>query len=1295
MPQPIAHAAVVTTNTLTETEAVDLLRFYDIVRGEPGGVLNLTAKVTRAQAAAIFVRSQGAEQYAKAVADLVPFYDAKGHWAAGEITLADRMGLMKGDGDGGFRPDADITYAEVLTVLLRMLDQEPQGDWPRAVMSTAGAFGIVPPGTTPMEPAVRGEFFWSLAVVVSQLPLQTGETILQKNFDPLPPDLWVAAPAPVVPDSYTTIKGTAANGAVSVTVGGKKATLSKTGDFTARVDLNVGLNQILVEAVDRAGNKATETVLVERRPPITRIDVTGPAKIRVGAATPLDIKAYYAQNLLAPVDQLDATLTGDVATFDPATSSLIAGTKLGKGTLTLSSGRVSKSFAFEVTGPSPRARQLQINGLVNGALTTDRENRVTVRVLDAAGTLVTDDNWRPITLSATGLSGLTITPAVAETAGGEATFTVVGQQEGTGTLTAQSAGLTSQTVPAAVLSPIRVVLTATPGTLTPDGTSTATIRASLQDELGKTISNKSLSDIQILLSASGTGTLVSQMLTIRRGASYGEASYRAGVMPETVTISGYVQSEHRYSVQPLTLPVTGNVAGIRFQVTGPTGPLTPGDTPTTITVKVVDSQDKLVTAGSYAFQFSVTTSNGEPITGGLPEGLELTFPDTTYRPVDDGRSEYDPLNDVNAVVGRTQGGTATLQLRYDKSGTVTLTPRPVGPTQAGYNNISGLGPAAGSTSMIGQPTLVQFSAEPARIELTVDSALGRDLPGGAIKAGAATLRAKVVDNEGRVLPGFTGAMVLTRGALGNAATQIAGVSRKTPSNGIVEFTVQTSDPLRPGFDTYTVSAGTMNSNEVTVSVRDQKAPTPVIAAIRGVANGNPSPTTGFVGPADDYMDIQLERQDPPNPNEPANWVTATVYHKGETSPLVSAAPVDLKSELPVIRIPKSKLRVGVSAYEVVVNNSAGNSDRSPDWGMSQSLNTVFNTSYTLRSALLDAATGRLVIYTSGLATTGQAALEKFALVTPGARLSLDQPGVTVDKLESARIIMTLPPDVLAQIDPNLFSGAVTVETEDGWFVAGNYVAKASTSASIRPMSVITHAVLDEQGGLLYLYGTGFTHGEFFADKIHLHRGLAGPVTLRPGTGTTYDRVTSRSDSQVTITLSQATLAELLALPAPADAAEVPEAGNDIYLTADLGWLKLVNSGDTYNAAPVQLSAAYPHLVFARATVSSVQWDRSAGRLTFTGTGFANVTIDPTKFEFRGTRQPAEAPTTWTGTGDVQVLSDNVFTITLSETDAATFDATLNGRNVFVNTAKGWLIDARGRSGAQIPQDSVVFSIPRR
>ncbi|MDF2627117.1 MAG: putative middle wall protein precursor [Symbiobacteriaceae bacterium] len=1296
LPLPAAQAAAA-SGSLTQTEAVDLLRAYQIVRGEPGGALNLDQKVTRAQAATIFVRSRGAEQYAKAVSDLVPFHDAKGHWAAGEITMTERLGLMRGDGNGGFRPNSDITYAEVLTVLLRMLEQEPTGDWPGSVMAAANAYGIVPEGVSPMEPAVRGKIFWSLAMAISRLPLRSGETILRKYVDAEPPVLTVTQPAAVVPDAYVTIKGNATAGAVAVNVGSKPATLnSKTGDFSARADLEIGLNQIVVEALDLAGNKAKATAVVERRPPIARIDVAGPVRVQAGTATKLDVKAFYAQNIAAPVEQLEAKLTGDVATFDLASASLLAGTTLGKGTLILSAGRVSKTFAFEVTGPSPRARQLQITGLVGGALTANKENKVKVQVLDETGALVKDDNWRPIALTGGNLPGLIISPATALTESGEATFTVVSPQEGSTTLTAVSPSLTLHAVPAQFHSPIRVVLTATPATLTPDGTSTATIRATLQDEFGKAIANTTASDIRLLLSANtASGSLANPALTIRRGTSYAEATFRAGIIAETVMIYGIFQSEHRYSVQPLILPVTGSVPGVRLQVTAPTGQLLPGETPATITVRVLDLQDRLVTTGSYAFQFSVATSNGEGAAGGLPEGVQLTFPDTAYRPVDDGRAGTDPLNDVNAVVGRTQNGTATLQLRYNKSGTVTLTPRLVGATQAAYHHISGVGPAIGTAGMSALPVAVQFAAAPARIELTVDSALGNDLAGGTMTAGTTTLRARVLDRDGRVLPGFTGVMVLTRGTLGNAATEIVGVSRKAPVNGIAEFTVQTSEPLRAGFDTYTVGAGTLSSNQVTVSVRDRKAGTPVITAIRGVAHGNPSPTTGLVGPGDDFMEIQFERQAPPHPNEPANWVAATVFLKGEASPLVTAAAVDLNAELPVIRIPKSLLRIGLSSYEVLVNNGAGNTDRSPDWGMSASLNTLYNLNFALSSALLDSATGRLTISTSGLVSTGQVALEKIALLTPYGRVFLDQPGVSVDLIEPARVVITLSPGVPEQLNPTFLSGATMLEAQDGWFADGSFVARAFTTGAIRPMAAIGHAVLDEPARLLDLYGSGFAYGEFSAGEILLNRGVAPPVPLRPGIGEGFDQVASLTDSRVTIKLSEETLAMVQALPVPADPAVVPWAGSDIYLTAGLGWLKLTTTDFTYHAAPVRLSAANPHLVYTKATVSSLQWDRANNLLTFTGTGFSGVTVDPLKLEFRGTRRPDEAVPVWTGPGEVQILSDSVFTLKLSEINAANFDATLNGREVFVNTAHGWLTDSRGRSAARIPQDSVIFTIPRR
>lgn len=159
----VGGSALAAARSLTEAEAVSILQGYGIVKGDPSGALMLDQQLTRAQAAAVFVRSRGAQNLASMLADQVPFTDMDGHWAAGEVSLAYRLGLVKGDGDGRFRPDSPISYVEVLTVLLRMVEQEPAGPWnPMLILEAASKAGISPTGVDLMTPAVRGKIFWSL-----------------------------------------------------------------------------------------------------------------------------------------------------------------------------------------------------------------------------------------------------------------------------------------------------------------------------------------------------------------------------------------------------------------------------------------------------------------------------------------------------------------------------------------------------------------------------------------------------------------------------------------------------------------------------------------------------------------------------------------------------------------------------------------------------------------------------------------------------------------------------------------------------------------------------------------------------------------------------------------------------------------------------------------------------------------------------------------------------------------------------------------------------------------------------
>jgi hypothetical protein len=624
------HKAEAATGTLTEMEAVQLLQYYSIVRGSPGGQLDLDQPITRAQAATVFVRTMGFEELAQTLKTSVPFTDATGHWAAGEIAMAERLGLMRGDGNGTFRPESQITYAEMLTVLLRIVKQEPTGAWnPTVIYSTADTLGFAPRGVLPTSPAVRGKIFWSLASAITQVPLPTGETVLQKYLDHTPPTLSLDRSQVTNADATVTINGTTRD-AVKVLVEGKEANLDAfTGKFTYTATLAVGSNSFTVKAVDYAGNEATAEFTASRQAPIASLDITGSNIVKIGSSTKLTVVAKDSRGNTVSLDGVEASLTGDVATFDLRTTTLTALNKTGRGTLTLSAGTVRKSFVFDVTSLSDKAARLIFSSVNDGrAPALNKDATVKVQVVDANGRLVSDDYFRNVRLTSTGLSGITISPATATTEAGVATFIISGRTQGVATLVATSTDLEQATTDVQFLTSPRIILTATPSTLKPDGNAATRIQAYLQDDEGKPVVNNTASDIRITLSAKdGDGYLTDQYVTIKRSTSNSsgdDAYFKAGVLAGKAIISGDITSGQAYAIATLPITLTGTPEPVKLAVKQTSGYLTPNATPTDVTIQVLDSRNAPVTWGSFAFKLKVTTSNGEAVTNGLPAGVTLT-----------------------------------------------------------------------------------------------------------------------------------------------------------------------------------------------------------------------------------------------------------------------------------------------------------------------------------------------------------------------------------------------------------------------------------------------------------------------------------------------------------------------------------------------------------------------------------------------------------------------------------------------------------------------------------------------
>ncbi|MFZ5816766.1 MAG: S-layer homology domain-containing protein [Bacillota bacterium] len=1257
---------------LTEEEALAMLQEYGIVRGDENGNVNVTDRLTRAQAAALFVRAVDMESLATLLKDVVPFADAKGHWASGEVAVVERLGLMRGDPSGNFRPEAEITYVEVLTVLLRMVEREPSGPWdPAQIVATGNALGIVPAGVDPRAPAIRGRIFWSLAMTLIDVEVEGGRTLAQKHHDQTPPTIRLAQTALSTQSEKVTITGTA-GGASMVYIQGQPARFDRqTGQFSGEAIVSLGTNSVTVAAYDYAKNEALATVTVDRKGVIARLKITGPAWVLAETSTRLNVEAVDSKGTPLPLDGVEVEVTGVEATFDPVTSTLKTGAQAGRGTLTLRSGNARAAYTFEVKAPSGRAVGLfilPING--DRAPALNQEVPVTVQVVDEAGRLVADDYGRIVTLQALGLSGVTITPVQPVTDKGVATFTLKGTKLGHMQVEASSPGLTPMSREMDILTDIRVQLTATKPTLAPDGASTTTIRASLMDQNGRAVNNPTNTDIRLQLTAVGTdGSLTDSFLTIPKGrssSSGNDGTYAVGIAPGTVTIRGEILNGPQYSISTLVLQVTDPLPGVKLEVTSAPTVTQPGK-PVTVTVRVVDGSNRVVTSGSYAFQLKAFTSNNEPLINGLPEGVSLSFPNSEFTPVDDGRPPTDLLNNPYSVVARTDKGVATFTLSYTRSGIVTVVPVLMPATAEAYHPNLGIGPASPSTTLYAPSANVTFTGTAASIVLTADSDLGTGLKGAATNtAKQVKVRATVVDGSGAIVPNYNSTITLTRLSGGSVISNVIGLNQRTAVNGVAEFYIQTTSTA--GFDVYRATAGTLTSNDLTVAVHTAPAEAPQIVAIRGVKEGDLSPVTGFVGPDADYMDIQLQPQPSTISGEPTHWVMAKVFYKGEAVPLFTSPAVDLASPVPVIKVPKSMLKVGTYQFEVVVNNGAGDSPRSAALDdTSKATNVIYYPGYRLSAATYDAETRRVTL-SGSLVTGGAVDPSKLRFSKGSSEVYLT--GASVLSLTGSSLVLELPSSTT--IDPALFSGSVTIKADTGWFTANNggQIAQPQT-VTVTPMANITYAAIDSTNKYLYLYGEGFRQGTLSVNLVTVN-GTSASVTLNGST----DRVTYTTDSQIVITLSDASLNSILALQGP------------LHVTAATGWLSAGSLGTQQRVGAI---GGTSRLVYLQSKVISASYDPATNTLTLRGSGFEGTTLVPAKLTFNRT----SSGVLWTpaSTALVAATAGDQIAIVFSDTDASAFESQFTGQTTYINTLSGWLVDDLGREALTIPNNSVLFTVP--
>ena len=142
--------------------SVSRLANLDILTGYEDGSFKPEGTITRAEVAAVMVRMLGKDKLASYSAGLSQFADMTGHWANGYVNVAASSGLVKGYEDGTYKPDEKVTYAEVITMMVRSLGAGEAigstGKWPTNFLNFAVSESLTSNvAVIPNAPATRGD----------------------------------------------------------------------------------------------------------------------------------------------------------------------------------------------------------------------------------------------------------------------------------------------------------------------------------------------------------------------------------------------------------------------------------------------------------------------------------------------------------------------------------------------------------------------------------------------------------------------------------------------------------------------------------------------------------------------------------------------------------------------------------------------------------------------------------------------------------------------------------------------------------------------------------------------------------------------------------------------------------------------------------------------------------------------------------------------------------------------------------------------------------------------------------
>ncbi len=145
-----ANAFSDVASTDNYAEAIEMLNALGIITGDDqdnDGVMDFRPAdtITRAEVTAIVARIQGMNNAAQTATEFADVPST--HWASGYVAQAASQGIVNGYGDGTFGPEDNVTYEQMIKMLMETLGYRPfaadNGGYPTGYTTAASRFGVL------------------------------------------------------------------------------------------------------------------------------------------------------------------------------------------------------------------------------------------------------------------------------------------------------------------------------------------------------------------------------------------------------------------------------------------------------------------------------------------------------------------------------------------------------------------------------------------------------------------------------------------------------------------------------------------------------------------------------------------------------------------------------------------------------------------------------------------------------------------------------------------------------------------------------------------------------------------------------------------------------------------------------------------------------------------------------------------------------------------------------------------------------------------------------------------------